>query len=244
MTKRIIVTDKPKKKIDPRTIAKALGADIVCKVNTQGGWMGAMSAYEEIKNMRAIIGTNKQHVEIESLGYQFPDADELAKRAKEQNPHMDDKTIAQMGIYDLNWLNIRIKVVTPDLKWEKTDPALDTSDLEKLADWFKTRRSKKIWFTEPCLEIERLTKKGNLYQFDFTFAYNFSSPKGPITVRIEATKDQVDRFVVGLRNELKKFPFRHVAEKRNIAKEIIQGFKDIKSAREGKIRLKTTVVKR
>ena len=97
--------------------------------------------------------------ELRVIGYQFP--------------------AEQIADYDSNWLNIRIDVRHSLGHWSRTDPALLTYEVQRLAEWFialaagdraQTQRS----FLEPNLSFELVGD--DTEKLRISFRLEFSPP--------------------------------------------------------------------
>lgn len=133
------------------------------------------------------------------LGYQFP-----------------GETTAE---YDSNWLNVHIDVVTPQGRWSRTDPALLTYEVERLARWLEeiaagTPSSNSESFLEPNLAFELIPPVAERLRIIFNL--EFRPPWVP-KKRTDEDEYFVDFPVVlsalqdaaaSLRMQLKKFPQR------------------------------------
>jgi hypothetical protein len=66
--------------------------------------------------------------------------------------------------YDSNWLNVRIVARHPRGDWSAVDPALETHDVRKLAEWFRALESGRrdeleMGFIEACLSFKAQFKR-------------------------------------------------------------------------------------
>ena len=93
------------------------------------------------------IQVGELQVNIDIVGYQFPEATE---------------------VWDANWLNIRVQLRLADGRvWERTDPCMEVQEAQRLASWLdevgrhaalfvgwqhETLHSD-VMFTEPCLSF-------------------------------------------------------------------------------------------
>jgi len=81
---------------------------------------------------------NNVTISLEVIGYQFPE-------------QLED-----------NWCFLKVKVTQGDKQFERTDPALETTDLVGIFEWFKclSKRNLPKWshltFTEPCISFRFL----------------------------------------------------------------------------------------
>jgi hypothetical protein len=95
------------------------------------------------------------------VGYQFP-------------PQKNDPD-------DSEWLNIRIDVQHPDGNWTAVDPAMETYEVQELADWFRVlaagaRDKRSIDFLEPCLEFGVELNEDSSEDLKVTLAYELRPP--------------------------------------------------------------------
>lgn len=87
-------------------------------------------------------GSDGTHFELRILGYQFPQGGDSA-----------------------NWLNIEIDAAFPVGQWKAVDPALETFEVAKLADWFEALAAgeptdDEMYFLEPNLQFKRIHRTG------------------------------------------------------------------------------------
>lgn len=138
-------------------------------------------------------------MEIAPLGYEFPVADDS---------------------YDLNWLTVRAKVVTPAARWGGTDACLLTWELTRLCEWLAAQASSKeateatLDFLEPELEfsvvegtetdlILRITTRHGLAGL-----WGTRPPDEERSVEIRLSKQAVSQAAAQLTDEAKEFPQR------------------------------------
>lgn len=82
---------------------------------------------------------NKVWISIEVLGYQFPESPED------------------------NWCFLNVKVTQGNEQFEKTDPAVETTELVEMYEWFKCLSKRvlpkcsHLTFIEPCISLEFLS---------------------------------------------------------------------------------------
>jgi hypothetical protein len=136
-------------------------------------------------------------VALSVIGYQFP-----AERTAE---------------YDSNWLNVNLLVSHPRGSWKRTEPALLTYEVERLADWFEQlargdRETRFQGFIEPNISFELIGNSEATLRifFDLEFKppwavqdadeeHYLDFPLNPSELRDAAES---------LRSELKKYPQR------------------------------------
>jgi hypothetical protein len=126
------------------------------------------------------ISKNGKSINFVVLGYQYPDIIE--------------------GIYDPNWLNIRIKVHDELYSWEKTDPALTSWELKEISEWFsslaigETPNDKLIHFIEPCIAFQ-YEYRNNMREITFLFAAEMFPPDidraNPYSVSFQLSKEEL-----------------------------------------------------
>jgi len=83
-------------------------------------------------------GSEGTHFGLRIVGYQFPRGGDSA-----------------------NWLNVEIDAAFPAGQWKAVDPALETFDVAKLADWFEALAAgeptdDEMYFVEPNLVFKSL----------------------------------------------------------------------------------------
>lgn len=146
-----------------------------------------------------IKGIENQQVEIRVEGYEFPDI---------------------KNGYDGNWLEIFIDVKTKERKWQRTDPALLTWEVEYLIEWFETlaENKKPKWyklndFTEPNLSFEIINDYNeSLKKFKIIFDLEFRPPnsddESEYYVEFWASNEELKKIAKDFETELKKYPQR------------------------------------
>jgi hypothetical protein len=146
--------------------------------------------------MMQLDSSNGNSFKLKIIGYEFPEIKD--------------------GYDDTNWLMIQIDVTSNQNTWISTFPALNTFEVEELANWLSSIDSTKDnpkgrGFIEPCLDFQFLTKSDG-QQFLNVFCMNEMSPNGEPgnTSEIEFPVSEINlsQAAKDLRLELQKFPQR------------------------------------
>ena len=147
--------------------------------------------------------TNQTEVELELIGYQFPDN------------HYDE--------WDSNWLVVSVRVVAPIASWTSKDPCLTTLEVRALANWLADhaagqRVKSRIYFTEPNLSLEVVRREGDTCDMRFYFAAECLPPGIEVhydakdaedfCIPMRVTTDELRQFANLLCQEVHKFPIR------------------------------------
>ena len=140
---------------------------------------------------------NGQFVELNILGYQFPEI-------------LNDQ-------WDSNWLMVHINVKSTKKHWESVDPAITTFELKNLINWLKNISDNKIEkytdmdFTEPNIAFELKNNfDSTTKEIKICFRLEFSPLKNgkKYSIQFKATNEQLKTYVKNLEYELNKFPER------------------------------------
>ncbi len=142
---------------------------------------------------------NNTSVELKIHNYEFPDK-------------LDCE-------YDRNWLDIYLKVQNSDWEWETINPSLLTWDVKALIEWFRIIANNEkpgkneISNLEPNISFFLLNKYSE-NQNKFKIKLDAES-RPPFAKNHEesyfifnADKDELNRIITELENELEKFPAR------------------------------------
>jgi hypothetical protein len=123
-----------------------------------------------------LIDAVGQILEIEIVGYQFPDeASRIATRERARQAGMSG-ALAPRNRHDNNWLFIRGRLETLRGTWDFLEPCLETGEARELAGWLRAAASSDslgtLGFTEPVIEFESATPDKN--QADVKVVVNFA----------------------------------------------------------------------
>lgn len=142
----------------------------------------------------------RTELKLNVVGYQFPHLE------KEWN--------------DGNWLNIDVQVKHPKGNWQKTDPCLETFELEMLIEWFeKIAKGKEVekhlYFIEPCLSFEFLKSEKNCVRVYLN--YEISPPwkkdfEDDFFIEFNFNDNELQRIINDLKEQIKSFPVRGKSE--------------------------------
>jgi len=145
-----------------------------------------------------IIGIDNQRVEIKITSYQFP------KTSKYEE--------------DRNWLNVFLKVESNQGNWETIDPALTTSDLIEIKNWFEQilkngkPKENNLDFIEPNLSFEFLDnlEQQNLIRVIFDLEFRPVNYKEVIDyyVDFEATQKNIEKLITEIDSQIVNYPIR------------------------------------
>lgn len=102
-------------------------------------------------------------LELELVGYQFPEGPVSTGRIADSLARSGDKLLTVYTADDDNWLLVRGSVESERGAWTFRDPCLQTWEVETLARWFEDvsqrRQPERVSFTEPAL-VFALAKTG------------------------------------------------------------------------------------
>lgn len=144
-----------------------------------------------------LLHQNENSVELSIDGYQYPSKDE--------------------GLYDCNWLNIRLRAKDKDREWQKKDPSLLSWEFAQIAEWFATLakgnepKDKLISFIEPCLAYE-YQRQGDAIEISFLFTCEMAPPDAdrscPYSIRFLLNGSELTELSRQFAEEAKRFPPR------------------------------------
>lgn len=108
-----------------------------------------------------ISDVRAQILELEIVGYQFPDeASRLASRERAKVAGIQAALVPR-NKHDDNWLMVRGYVETDRGRWDFLEPCLDTWEAQELVGWLRGASSGErrgtLGFTEPVLEFATAT---------------------------------------------------------------------------------------
>jgi len=143
----------------------------------------------------------ENHVKLkcEVVGYQLPD-------------NLED-----------NWCLLKLEIKQGDKFFEIIDPALETTELVELCEWFKSLsknrlpRYAKLDFTEPCISFEFLACKNECvrisvelsHEFEPTFKLEqFQSKQSDWVIVFELNDKDFEKTIGGIEAAISHFPTR------------------------------------
>lgn len=143
----------------------------------------------------------ENHVKLkcEVVGYQFP------------NNHKD------------NWCLLKVDIKQGDKSFEKIDPALETTELVELREWFKSLSKKrlprfaKLTFTEPGISFEFLACINEQVRISIKLSHEikpnfmleqFRSEHSDWIIVFELNDKDFDKTICGIEAAIKHFPTR------------------------------------
>jgi DNA integrity scanning protein DisA with diadenylate cyclase activity len=142
-------------------------------------------------------GLKNEIVEFSIQGYQFPDA---------------------TNVDDANWLNVNLKADANYRKWEATDPALTTHELQKIINWFtdlvenKIPKNKILSFLEQNITFELIEYGSEVKKIQIEIAGELTQKieerRENLIFQCELSQDELTGIVTSLREELTKYPLR------------------------------------
>jgi len=142
---------------------------------------------------------NKVELELSVENYQFPDSPK------------DD------------WCFVKTVVKQGDDTFEVIDPALETTELLSMLEWFrclagrKLPRYARLSFTEPCLEFEFLACRGDSVRIAINLSHEmkpnfdlkqFGLPPSEWKVVFELEKNDFDKVIPGIEAAIMRCPVR------------------------------------
>ena len=135
---------------------------------------------------------NNKRLELDVLGYEFPDAE-------------DD-------YFDANWLNVGIRYEDGSLSFRQVDSCLLAFELAELTETLDAilegRESGTITdFMEPYLTFA-VTRMGEGYDVQARFVYDTGSPWKEVCVRQEMDRRELKEMNDGLKEMYARFPRR------------------------------------
>jgi hypothetical protein len=145
------------------------------------------------------IGYNNARLELDVVGYQFPNAD--------------------LDGWDSEWLIVAGAVSCDRGKWKFRDPCLTTFELQALAEWFRSLTnegsSSDIGFTEPNLSFAR-TGAGTAEELVISFAQESTPPWATeqekygegFSIGFPSALNDCAALAAGIDTILKQFPVR------------------------------------
>ena len=148
----------------------------------------------ELKNVE-----NKVSVSLNICGYQFPEV------------KTDD------------WCLVKASIRQSKRTFEKTDPALEASEVFELYSWFKALSENRLpsysclSFTEPCLAFEFLSFRNNIVRFAICFSHElkpdfrlnqFNARRNAWNVVFELNQVELLGVVLELERVCKAYPSR------------------------------------
>ena len=122
-----------------------------------------------------------------------------------------------------NWCLINTIVTQGNEKFEVTDPALETTEIIKILDWFKRLslhrlpRFNKLTFTEPCLEFEFLACHDNKVRLAINLSHEikpnfkinqFKRKTNDWNIIFELSDDDFKSIIVDMEAILMQYPNR------------------------------------
>ena len=130
--------------------------------------------------MIQLTNENGQKLELEVLGYEFPDMADLGgPMTQEQMQELEiDKD------YDANWLNVELHGENAEIKWEAIDPCLLTWELEDIMTWFfhmaedieTENLATSLLFMEPCISLYQMRVDEDHYRIRFALSFEMAPP--------------------------------------------------------------------
>lgn len=145
--------------------------------------------------------SNKDHVNIDIIGYEFPHASE-------------DET-------DVNWLVIRVDASLHGKVWSVSDPSLLTTEVARLIHWLEdivngSPQKSHCVFLEPCLSFEIVKNSESTQILRVIFELELRPPwrKSKIVANPDVYIDfplneaQLRESITILRDQLMRFPER------------------------------------
>jgi len=142
---------------------------------------------------------NNIELEMVVAGYQFPNS-------------IDD-----------NWCNIKIFIKQADAIFKIVDPALKTTELKIIHEWFKCLAERRLpnyaqlCFIEPCLEFEFLACTNDTVRISINLDHEMKpdfvmTQFGISTLEwsmvFELSKQNIDKITSGIEDALKSYPVR------------------------------------
>jgi hypothetical protein len=142
---------------------------------------------------------NKVELELSIEGYQFPESPE------------DD------------WCFVKVIVKQAEDVFETIDPALETTELLRILEWFKCLAERKLprfarrSFTEPCLKFEFLACTDNSVRISIHLSHEmkpnfdlkqFGLPPAEWKVVFELEPDDFKRIISGVEAAITQYPVR------------------------------------
>ena len=142
---------------------------------------------------------NKLDFKCQIIGYQFPDS----KR--------DD------------WCLLKLKVKQGEHYFEQTDPAIETTELERLYDWFKCLserrlpRFARLSFTEPCISFEFLACTDDSIRISINLSHElkpefelnqFGFCNNDWKIVFNLDEENISKILENIRQTLELFPVR------------------------------------
>jgi hypothetical protein len=147
-----------------------------------------------------LTGTDGQSLNLEILGYQFPD------------PRPDE--------YDSNWLRIKGAGACSRGHWTFVDPCLLTFEVAALADWLECVASggscsSEITFIEPNLSFHQQSGALRVY-FELearpAWAASKEAPAEDLWLDFPASTEMLRVGAMALRHQLQRFPRRWASD--------------------------------
>jgi hypothetical protein len=128
-----------------------------------------------------------------------------------------------------NWCLLDTKVTQGSRIFHCVDPAVETSELISMRDWFHCLLSRtlpqwgRLWFTEPCLSFEFLSRKDDVVRVGVglqaemrpNFRLNqFGRRSQKWNIVCELHNDDLRSIVAELTSSMQKFPIRKYSPER------------------------------
>lgn len=156
-------------------------------------------------------------VELEVVGYQFPDY------RPPRGQSFDE--------WDANWLQVRGRIASPEISWSFLDPCLTTGEARELGEWLTRAALGELdpatdpglggrgagFFVEPNLSvrIESATTAG--VSLVWSFSQESTRPGAPESerfgdgteVRVTVEPETLSRAAQGWKDDLRRFPARY-----------------------------------
>ena len=142
--------------------------------------------------------TNTVNLQFAIVGYEFPDCKD-------------------------NWCLLKVIVQQNSNRFEKTDPALEIADLQRLYNWFEDLSKSRLpshaelWFTEPCFSLAFIANRNQKVTIsiklscelkpDFCFD-DLYELHDDWTIVFELTKSNLIAILENLKQWMVKFPPR------------------------------------
>ena len=142
--------------------------------------------------MSVTLTENNKCLELDVLGYEFPDA--------------------EGDYFDANWLNVGVHYDDGSLSFRQVDSCLLAFELEELTETLDAilegrETGTMTDFTEPYLTLS-VTRTGDTYAVQLRFVYDTGSPWKEVSVRQAMDPRELVEMNAGLKAMYARFPRR------------------------------------
>lgn len=126
-----------------------------------------------------------------------------------------------------NWCLLRVEVRQGNKSFERIDPALETTELLDLCEWFRCLsesrlpRYSRLTFTEPCISFEFLACKDDQVRISVELSHElkpdfeleqFQSKHSEWTIVFELNSKDFEKTLTGIKEAINQYPMREKSE--------------------------------